>query len=87
MSTSWATGSSRAWRQVRRAVLFRDDFRCRIPGPDGRPCLAPANHVDHITPRSLGGALLDPANCRAACRSCNLRRGAGARPKRAWSWT
>lgn len=88
MSTTWASGSSRAWRRVRQYVLARDGHLCRVPNRDGQPCLAPATHADHITPRSAGGAFLDPDNLRAACASCNLSRGADRppKPRRAWSW-
>ena len=68
-------GSTRRWRRLRALVLDRDGARCQVPAPGGGPCGAFASHVDHIRPRSLGGND-DPANLRAACPSCNLRRGA-----------
>lgn len=40
--------------------------------------------VDHVTPVSMGGAMADPANVRAAHRVCNMKRGKGRRsPKTA----
>jgi 5-methylcytosine-specific restriction endonuclease McrA len=51
-----------------RNVLARDDFRCVY-------CRrARATTVDHVVPRSRGGAHKDWANLRAACRSCNHRK-------------
>lgn len=88
MSQSWSGGSSRAWRKVRRFVLERDGYRCQVPTEAGQPCLEHATHVDHVVPRSQGGAFLDPANLRAACQACNLTRGSARprRPQRSWSW-
>jgi 5-methylcytosine-specific restriction endonuclease McrA len=64
---------SRTWRRIRLAVLDRDGWRCQIAGPE---CSSVATCVDHIVPRSEGGAMWDPANLRAACRRCNGRRSA-----------
>jgi 5-methylcytosine-specific restriction endonuclease McrA len=80
-------------------VLQRDGYRCRVPVPGGDPsnggqlCGAYATHVDHVLPRAQGGSD-HPANLRAACASCNLRRGVGrqggvdtSKPRRiGWSW-
>jgi 5-methylcytosine-specific restriction endonuclease McrA len=60
--------NSRAWRQVRRAVLERDHWTCRY-------CRKPADTVDHVVPLSRGGAPLDTNNLVACCRSCNGRKG------------
>lgn len=81
MSAPWAGGSTYAWRRLRIVVLNRDSWRCQIPKADGSLCLAPATHVDHIVPRSKGGAHLDMANLRAACAPCNLSRGPGRPPR------
>lgn len=93
-------GSTRSWRRLRALVLDRDAHRCQVPvDATGRLCEARATHVDHVVPRKLGGGD-HPANLRAACASCNLRRGArstspeDAPPAvqtrshvaRAWSW-
>lgn len=65
--TSWAGGSTRAWRKLRDAVLERDDHTCKY-------CGAHATHADHLHPRSMGGADTE-ANLVAACADCNLLRG------------
>ena len=61
------------WVRTRRRILARDRWECQImaAGCEGR-----ASHVDHIVPRKYGGTDED-ANLRAACRSCNQRRGDG----------
>lgn len=61
------------WRAVRKLVLARDDYTCQIRG---RRCTRIATTVDHIIPRSKGGARADPANLRAACSWCNTSKGA-----------
>ncbi|MCE7939647.1 MAG: HNH endonuclease, partial [Chloroflexi bacterium CFX6] len=71
------------WRLVRRAILIRDDDRCRCRrwwgwGPT---CGRPAEHVDHVVPVSWGGSS-DGSNLRAACARCNLRKG--GRPPAGW---
>jgi 5-methylcytosine-specific restriction endonuclease McrA len=63
--------SSRAWRAIRKAVLIRDGYRCRIGGPN---CKGTATTVDHIVSWQSGGAWFDPANLRAACGPCNYGR-------------
>lgn len=60
-----------AWQQFRLTILDRDRHTCQINGPR---CTHHATHVDHIIPLAEGGARLDPNNCRAACRSCNIGR-------------
>lgn len=97
-------GSTRAWRRRRLAVLTRDGWRCRvrvdaagaIVAAGGAECLRPADTVDHILPRALGGTD-DPENLRAACTPHNLTKGGRVdgdvtrgrpRPKggRSWAW-
>ena len=51
----------------RRAVLFRDGRRCQYCGRD-------ADSIDHVVPRSRGGAHAWD-NVVAACRRCNLAKG------------
>ena len=65
------------WRRLRAAVLARD------PVCASRGCGRPAVHVDHVVPRSRGGA--DTlGNLRGACQSCHNRRSAaGNAPLRA----
>lgn len=56
------------WQRVRLKVLERDTWTCRY-------CSRPANHVDHVLPKSRGGKdVLD--NLVAACRRCNCSKGA-----------
>ena len=61
-------GSTRQWRNIRERVLERDGHRCRY-------CGALATHVDHVVPVVRGGASHD-SNLAAACRTCNLEKGA-----------
>jgi 5-methylcytosine-specific restriction endonuclease McrA len=70
---SWTWGGRRAQR-LTAACLARDNYRCRVPR-NGVLCGRPASTADHIVPRDAGGPhTLD--NLRAACLSCNSRRGA-----------
>jgi 5-methylcytosine-specific restriction endonuclease McrA len=50
----------------RRAVFARDGHRCQY-------CGAPAENIDHVIPRSKGGAHAWD-NVVAACRPCNARK-------------
>ena len=52
---------------TRNAVFARDGHRCQY-------CAAPAESIDHVIPRSRGGAHTWD-NVVAACRRCNLRKG------------
>ena len=63
--------SSYAWQQFRKRILRRDLHRCqwRLEG-----CTEYADQVDHLNPRVWDGALLDDANCVAACGHCNRKR-------------
>jgi 5-methylcytosine-specific restriction protein A len=56
---------SKEWRAVRLAALKRDGFRCVVC----RRSVAGKGEarVDHIIPRSQGGAALDQANLRTLC--------------------
>lgn len=56
------------WRTPlnRRSVLARDGHRCQY-------CGAAAESIDHVVPRSRGGAH-SWENVVAACRSCNIRK-------------
>ena len=80
--------SSPHWRQLRRAALQRDRYRCTVSG-----CPAPATHVDHIVTRprfAAGPTPLDRLdNLRSLCaehdaqikeRPGSTRRGRGGRP-------
>ena len=57
------------WRKLRVEILRRDQNTCYICGTPN------ANEVDHIRPRSKGGAEYDPENLAAICRRCNLLKG------------
>ena len=59
-------GSSK-WKTQRLIVLKRDCYICAY-------CGEPANEVDHIQPRVLGGTD-DLDNLVAACRRCNAMKG------------
>jgi 5-methylcytosine-specific restriction endonuclease McrA len=62
--TKWRHTTGPAWS--RRGVLNRDNRRCGY-------CPQPATTVDHITPRSQGGANTWH-NTVAACYTCNQRK-------------
>lgn len=51
---------------LRRRILARDHHRCAI-------CGQPANVVDHIVPRALGGTD-DPAQLQSLCTRCSRRK-------------
>jgi hypothetical protein len=84
---SWEGGSTRAWRQLRAAVLARDRRNCRAHtdgwcaradrGP--HTCEGPgkATHAHHTRGRSVTGD--DPRHIVAACPTCNLHIGDPAR--------
>lgn len=57
----------RATALSRRAVFHRDEFRCQYCGGD-------AESIDHVVPRSRGGAHVWE-NVVAACRPCNAGKG------------
>jgi 5-methylcytosine-specific restriction endonuclease McrA len=77
------------WRKVRKLVLERDRYVCKLRYPK---CTFVASHVDHIVPVNAGGALYDLTNLRASCSYCNhyrngLARGRAlkkTRPSREW---
>ncbi len=52
---------------TRPAIFARDGFRCQY-------CHGPAETLDHVVPRSRGGAHTWE-NVVACCRGCNLRKG------------
>ena len=65
-------GSTRAWRKLRAAVLYRDAYTCQY-------CGRAATHADHVIPRVAGGRDT-AANLVAACEACNLAKGDGPGP-------
>ena len=54
------------WQKLRARVLA-DEPLCRS-------CQRPATEVDHIQPRSKGGALWDRENLQALCSACHSRK-------------
>lgn len=89
MSRSWAGGSTRAWRRLRRYVLERDGYRCRVVVDEatGQLCGTWADTAGHVIAKADGGQ--DTAeNLRAECRRHNFSGGAAAAARRrpSWSW-
>jgi 5-methylcytosine-specific restriction endonuclease McrA len=80
MSTAWRKGSTRAWRTLRRAILIRDQYQCKLALPGEWPvwggmarCTVVATQVHHTRGRAVTGD--DPAYLVAACKACNLKVG------------
>lgn len=67
--------TGRPYRRARAATLAASNI-CWICGKPG------ADTVDHVVPRSLGGAVADRSNLRPAHYSCNSARGNGTRTHR-----
>ena len=61
--------------RIARMIDARDGHACVYCGATAASSGAHL-HLDHLTPRALGGADLDPTNLVVACRSCNSRRQA-----------
>lgn len=55
---------------TRRNLFLRDDFTCQYCG---KRCSSDRLSIDHVTPRSRGGAT-NWENCVLACVSCNARK-------------
>ena len=67
-------GYGSRWQKLRKQVLRRDDYVCRVCLKAGR--LTQATHVDHITPKSRGGG--DSfSNLQSLCAACHARKTAG----------
>ena len=77
--------SSRPWQRARQQVQRTGGNICWLCGQPidyELPVSDPMSFtVDHVQPRSLGGAELDPANLRPAHKSCNSSRGDGTRKR------
>ena len=67
-------GYGYAWTQLSREIRERFPW-CALCGTSGVPL-----HVDHITPRSLGGTD-HPSNLRPLCSPCHHRHGTTRRSK------
>ena len=87
MSSAWAKGSTRSWRQLRWFILERDNHRCMVPlVPDSitsrgihgievtRVCGRHADTAGHIVAKVNGGQD-KPTNLRAECRAHNYSDG------------
>lgn len=76
MSEQWSGGSTRAWRKLRRAVLDRDRWTCRLCGGRIDPALRHPDprsaQVHHTKGKAYGD---DPRHLVAAHRQCNLDAG------------
>lgn len=61
-----ASDAKKMWREN---IFIRDGNRCTY-------CGSPDNlTIDHVVPRSRGGARWDDTNCTTACRPCNQLKG------------
>lgn len=68
-------GSTRQWRKKRERILKRDGHRCTETLGDGSRCPITTNlHVDHRTPKAMGGSD-DDENLRVLCSMHNLSKG------------
>ena len=61
-----ASDAKRMWKEN---ILARDNHQCRYCGSNENLT------IDHIVPRSRGGARWDASNCCAACIHCNRAKG------------
>jgi 5-methylcytosine-specific restriction endonuclease McrA len=66
-----ARGYGSDWEKVRRQILERDGYRCRLQLAG---CTGTATQVDHIAAVAIGGQRLDPANLQSSCAGCNSRK-------------
>jgi hypothetical protein len=71
MTTAKQVYASAAWRRVRKVVLERDGYLCRVRLPG---CTGQATQCDHIISVDDGGSWFDEGNLRAACAHCNNAR-------------
>ncbi len=54
---------SAAWKELRLAILARDDWTCQV-------CGGPASQVDHVIPRVQDGPTVEE-NLQSLCGTCN----------------
>jgi HNH endonuclease len=71
-----ARGYGSAWDKLRLTILKRDLHLCQSCLKQGRVC--PANHVDHIIPKSKQGSD-DDTNLQALCKPCHEAKSAEER--------
>lgn len=80
MSLLRPTGSTRAWRKLRRFILRRDGWACQVPVGQAQVCGQAALDCGHVVARHLWPpgrpGVDDPANLRAECARHNRRAGA-----------
>jgi 5-methylcytosine-specific restriction endonuclease McrA len=79
MASTDARYQTMAWRRTRQAVIDRDLGLCQMRRPK---CTHFATEADHIVAVVDGGDFYDPANLRAACRTCNAGAGSEVRNRR-----
>jgi 5-methylcytosine-specific restriction endonuclease McrA len=60
--------SRRKWKRIREYILKRDKYKCQLCPFKGNSITLT---VDHIVPKSRGGALYDPNNLRTLCYPCH----------------
>ena len=63
----WQTQICRSWSAVRRDVLERDSYMCRMCGGSEDDIM----DIDHVLPKSLGGDEWNPDNLQVLCRRCH----------------
>lgn len=67
-----ASGYEGFTTEFKRAVLQRDNYRCRIV-KNGVRCNQPARHVHHLVRVGSGGKT-SMANCISICEGCHAKR-------------
>lgn len=60
---TWGEGTTGRWRRIRAIQLARH--------PECNRCGAPADEVDHVIPRAIGGAVYDATNHQSLCVDCH----------------
>jgi hypothetical protein len=56
------------WVKFRKQIMVRDLYQCRYQYAG---CMGVATQVDHLHPRSWGGAWFDERNCFSVCHACH----------------
>ena len=62
--------SRRKWKRIRLRILKRDNYTCKLCPFRGNTITLT---VDHIIPKSKGGALFDGNNLRTLCYPCHKK--------------
>lgn len=71
MSKGWSGGSTRAWRQFRSSILYRDNGLCQLKLDGCQVYATQVHHLDGVK----AGLVCAPERAVAACQSCNNRVG------------